>query len=163
MFVKYKQIIEKLNYFEWIKFLEKVNPNEHALAIAEKLDCSAKRTNLSIYREYLYNYVKQDRCFYCNKQLRDRNVEVDHFIPWSFVKDDKLWNFVLSCSECNNKKRNKLAGVNFKNDLIKRNHLIIEKSHNQAIETDLSGYRNEKIVAMYNSAAFNGFDTDWIP
>ena len=37
-------------------------------------------------KEFEYN-----NCFYCGKKL-ENNVHVDHFIPWSFVMNDELWN-----------------------------------------------------------------------
>lgn len=36
--VKHKYIVEKLNYYEWLRFLEKVNPQDNANALANKLD-----------------------------------------------------------------------------------------------------------------------------
>lgn len=51
----------------------------------------------------------QTKCFYCGRELRNASGSsspVDHFIPWNFVKDDKLWNFVLACPHCNSLKSN---------------------------------------------------------
>ncbi|WP_306453832.1 HNH endonuclease domain-containing protein [Bacillus sp. 7884-1] len=31
---------------------------------------------------------------------KKRETHVDHFIPWSFVQADQLWNLVLSCNSC---------------------------------------------------------------
>jgi 5-methylcytosine-specific restriction endonuclease McrA len=165
MFIKYKYIIEKLNYYEWIKFLEKVNPSETAYAIAEKLDYSAKRNNLSKYKEYLLDQVNQQDCFYCGKKISNLIIEVDHYIPWSFVKDDKLWNFVLACRDCNNKKRDKLANNFYTPKLIERNRYILLDNKNRDIfvGNDFKGYNNNKIESMYESAVFNGFDYGWKP
>ena len=41
--VKFKSDFEKINYFEWIKYLEKVNAEEDAYALAGKLDESTER------------------------------------------------------------------------------------------------------------------------
>ena len=49
----------------------------------------------------------------------------DHFIPWSFVKEDKLWNFVLSCPDCNIKKSDKLPSKNFISIIHNRNNLLL--------------------------------------
>lgn len=100
--VKYKSIFEKQNYYEWKKYLEKANLEEDAYALAGKLDSSTERENLNAYREILEDFDRP-RCFYCGHPLEKENRKepVDHFIPWSFVKDDKLWNFVLSCPQCN--------------------------------------------------------------
>lgn len=163
LLVKYKNVIEKLNYYEWIKFLEKVNPSDTVYAIAEKLDYSSKRNNLSAYKEYLLLNFNQNSCFYCGTPLRNSSVEVDHFIPWSFSKDDKLWNFVLSCRTCNNSKRDRLASENYTHAIINRNLLMVNDQINKIVRFDFKGYTGQKIVKMYESAVFNGFGFGWYP
>jgi CRISPR/Cas system Type II protein with McrA/HNH and RuvC-like nuclease domain len=81
---KHKIIIEKANYFEWARFLEKVNSENDTTHLLTKIDESTKRTNLSIYRHILYNEFENSTCFYCGKKIAPRSVDVDHFIPWSF-------------------------------------------------------------------------------
>lgn len=92
---KYEYILLKLNHYEWIKFLEKVNKEEDSYALAKKLDYATKRTNLKVYRNLLYDTFHRHDCFYCGRKLK--SIEVDHFIPWSFVRNDKLWNLALAC------------------------------------------------------------------
>lgn len=92
---KHKVMIEKLNYYEWARYLEKVNEDSVATKILDKIDESSKRNNLSMYRQILFDEFESKTCFYCGKPLKADNVDVDHFIPWSFIKDDKLWNLVL--------------------------------------------------------------------
>ncbi len=82
--VKYAYIIGKLNYFEWIKFLESVNDKDLAYNIAGCLDDSSQRVDLSKYRTFLFNDLHEHTCFYCGAELNG-TCEVDHFIPWSFV------------------------------------------------------------------------------
>ena len=47
-------MLEKVNYFEWSRFLEKVNSEELTQAISTKLDESTLRSDLSMYRQILY-------------------------------------------------------------------------------------------------------------
>ena len=51
---KHKVLIEKLNYYEWAKFLEKVNEESVSTRLLNKIDESSKRNNLSFYRRILY-------------------------------------------------------------------------------------------------------------
>lgn len=51
---KHKTIIEKLNYYEWAKFLEKVNDDSIVVYLLNKLDESSKRNSLSVFRQILY-------------------------------------------------------------------------------------------------------------
>ncbi len=110
---KYKLEIEKLNYYAWARFLEKVNDDAALIRVLEKLDMATpKRKDLSMYKNILFNEFQEDRCFYCGKKL-DKNVHVDHFIPWMFVKNDNLWNFVLACPKCNLRKSGNLVSKDY--------------------------------------------------
>ena len=78
---KYKMEIEKLNYYSWAGFLEKVNDDDALVRVLEKLDLATpQRKDLSMYRDTLYKEFQQNRCFYCGKLL-NKNIHVDHFIP----------------------------------------------------------------------------------
>ncbi|MGI6594664.1 MAG: HNH endonuclease domain-containing protein [Christensenellales bacterium] len=172
---KHKTVIEKSNYFEWVKFLEKVNPMESSYQLAKKLDDSTKRENLGFYRDYLLKEFHIKNCFYCSKTLA-RKIEVDHFIPWSFVKDDKSWNLVLACKDCNSSKSDTLAHNKFIPIIQKRNCELLDMSKKEIITSsskvkrekdfiikDFQNYDNEKINRVYNTAVSNGFKAGWLP
>ena len=156
---KHKLIIEKLNYYEWAKFLEKVNTDSVMSHLLEKLDESAKRNNLSVYRNVLFEEFEEKKCFYCGKKLSIRNAEVDHFIPWSFIKDDNLWNLVLSCSACNRQKSDKLPDLIYLNILAERNNVVITRSNYGRMKK----YQNERLKYIYHWARKNGYDKIWKP
>ena len=67
---KHKVVIEKLNYYEWARFLERVNEDEVATKLLDKIDESAKRNNLSYYRQILYEEFESKTCFYCGKKIK---------------------------------------------------------------------------------------------
>lgn len=156
---KYRSDFEKVNYFEWIKYLESINKQEDSYMLASKLDSSTERKNLDLYRRTLFDFG-QTTCFYCGKKLSENDV--DHFIPWSFVKDDKLWNFVLSCPHCNSKKSDKLASQKFLNDIKIRNEKlrIIQVPF---VQTQFKSYEFSKLTLMYHNAVFNGLKSGWEP
>lgn len=154
---KHKVAIEKMNYYEWARFLERINTGSEVDHLLSKIDQSAKRSNLSYYRDILFNEFENE-CFYCGKKISLKQVEVDHFIPWSFIKNDNLWNFVLACPECNKRKRDKLADKKFLFDLIERNNsLIIEIQKNER------NYQKDRLMNTYNWAIKNGYDKIWRP
>ncbi len=47
-------------------------------------------------------------CFYCNAQLTFNESTLDHVIPLSKGGSNRIENLVLACSDCNQKKDNKL-------------------------------------------------------
>lgn len=160
--VKYKSVFEKQNYYEWIKYLEKANLEEDSYALANKLDASAERQNLNPYRKVLIEF-NQTKCFYCGKHLHDDNDKaspVDHFIPWSFVKDDKLWNFVLACPRCNSSKSNILPEQDYFAALKERNAKL-SNMNSSIVKQDFKTYSYSKLIEMHHSAIFNGFEYGW--
>ncbi|NQZ85648.1 MAG: HNH endonuclease [Nanoarchaeales archaeon] len=46
---------------------------------------SPKRLSLNKYRKILLETT--DLCFYCEKPLVENQIDVDHFIPWSYIFD----------------------------------------------------------------------------
>lgn len=156
---KHKVVIEKLNYYEWARFLERVNEDTVAVKILDKIDASAKRSNLAMYRKILFEEFESKTCFYCGKQLDPDKIDVDHFIPWSFVKDDNLWNFVLACPTCNRKKNDRLPTENYLSEIIERNnHLMLEFQR-----PEMKNYQSRMIRYVYNWAKINGYDREWKP
>lgn len=155
---KHKVAIEKLNYYEWAKFLEKVNNDSAVDHLLNKIDESAKRNNLNYYRDILFEEF-ENKCFYCGAKVTKGSVQVDHFIPWSFIKDDNLWNFVLSCPKCNNQKRDKLADSDFLYQIVNRNTQIVVDHHPK----DMRNYQENRLIKIYSWAQRNGYDETWKP
>ncbi len=155
---KHKVALEKLNYYEWAKFLEKINNEKAVDHLLSKIDESTMRTRKSLmyYRDILFQEF-ENKCFYCGNTVQIGKVEVDHFIPWSFIKDDNLWNFVLACRNCNNKKRDKLADLMYLEQIEKRNAILVERNRINA------NCRVARITNIYNWARQNGYSEIWLP
>ena len=153
---KHKLVIEKLNYFEWAKYLEKVNSSRSSDHLLTKIDESTLRSNLNRYRKILEDEFESHNCFYCGRKLNAQNTHVDHFIPWSFIKSDDIWNFVLSCNTCNIKKNDKLAERYYLKELLNRNSKY-------DILRFASNYSPKKLEDAYDWAKSNGYSTVWRP
>ena len=148
--------IERLNYYAWARFLEKVNNDDALVRVLEKLELATPhRKDLSMYRDILYKEFQEDRCFYCGKKLVD-NIHVDHFIPWTVVKNDNLWNFVLSCPRCNLRKSNGLVNHDYIIKIEQRNGIILETSTENTIRKEFTGYYNGLIERMWEYAKMSG-------
>ena len=78
-----------------------------------------ERAGLVWARKILEN--KFHNCFYCNEPLPIKKGQVDHFIPWTYIHNNELWNLVLTCSECNGNKSSFLAPDEFLKSLANRN------------------------------------------
>lgn len=142
-----KCLLEKVNYYSWIVWMETIlNRNDVEIGnLSLKLDLSSKRQSLNEFKKKLFFHEKET-CFYCGKKIIKSSCHVDHFIPWSFVKNDNIWNLVLSCSECNLKKNNKIPNYKYLIKLIERNNKLFGDKY------------AAKIDILYHSALKNGFE-----
>ncbi|MCR5350197.1 MAG: HNH endonuclease [Acholeplasmatales bacterium] len=145
--IKYKSALEKLNYYAWILWMENnLNiANKEAANLASKLDNSTKRESLEVFKNSLFESGDKLECFYCGKEISLKGCHMDHFIPWSFVKDDQVWNLVFSCSKCNESKNNKIPNNKYLDKLINRNKTILKEDY------------KERINKLYVAALHNGF------
>lgn len=138
--------------------MERINDDDVLVRVLEKFELSTpKRDDLSIYREVVYREFEECNCFYCGKRLNldGRGIHVDHFIPWSFIKDDKLWNFVLSCPASNEKKNNKIPSEEYLKTVIDRNERIKQIS-SEVVQIDFENYNPGMFKRMWMYAQFSG-------
>ena len=99
--------LNKILVYAWAKFLEKTNFTPKLISKIEDLG-HTKRSSLGRYKKILLE-LTGSKCFYCNKDVNPKDIHIDHFIPWSYLYDDELWNLVISCPNCNLKKSDRLA------------------------------------------------------
>ena len=150
--IKYKKSIQIINYYYWAKFLEEINPPENTQMLLDKLELATPmRSDLSKYRKLLL-HAGEHSCFYCGKALGEE-LHVDHFIPWSFMHDDNLWNFVLACPKCNIKKKDKIAKGKMET-LLSRNLLM---SNIPEFKDEFKGYSSENHIKLMEYALKQGY------
>ena len=153
--LRHKAELENLNYYSWARFLEQINDDNALIRVIEKLELSTpRRKDLSVYREILRKEFEENTCFYCGRKLHTA-IHVDHFIPWTFVKDDKIWNFVLACPTCNEKKNNKVPSRDYLVRLEKRNSIIRTKPI-ALVQNDFCGYTDDLVIRMWEYAKKSG-------
>lgn len=153
--LKYKTEIERLNYYSWAKFLEQINDDNVLIRVIDKLELATpKRSNLSIYREILQREFEDCNCFYCGKKIKS-TIHVDHLIPWAFVKDDKVWNFVLACPTCNKKKNCRVPEKEYVIKVEMRNKKLMHVKH-PIVETEFEVYSEHLLSRMWEYAKMSG-------
>lgn len=154
--MKYKEEIEKLNYYSWALFLEKANDDSVLDRLLEKLDLATPtRNDLSVYRKVLETEFEEHNCFYCGKKLTGI-VAVDHFIPWSFVKTDNLWNFVLVCPTCNSKKSNMLP-KRYQVDRLTERNRAASAMPDEFVQKQFQSYDPVRFIRLWKYASLSGF------
>jgi hypothetical protein len=110
---KNQNIVSGWMNYKLIYFLQKKNPNVPALPF--KLSAPYQR-DLNIAKKFWKLILEQQNIndIYTNKPLKEDYFliygerSIDHFIPWSFVLHDELWNLVPTFKSVNSSKSNKL-------------------------------------------------------
>jgi hypothetical protein len=120
-FIYYGDLLDSFVILELAKFLDKIKSSPGIVSKIEEPEFD--RTALKTHERVLKRSFKN--CFYCDEKLNGLITHVDHFIPFSYIFENKYWNLVLSCSKCNLNKSDSLA-KDFKRDLIDRNNQFRE-------------------------------------
>ncbi len=105
-------VLESLSNLWWARYLERVNVL--APFIIEKVEREgAQRTSLIKFLRILQD-SDDKHCFYCERTFTaDLGINVDHFIPWSYLLANPPWDLVLACTACNSAKSDTLPSATF--------------------------------------------------
>ncbi|SHK65385.1 HNH endonuclease [Marinobacter antarcticus] len=97
-------IVKSWALFEWANYLQRQNP--HTPAILRKIEPPKQRASLAKQTKFWNLVVEQRpiRCIYSNVHLSSGSFALDHFIPWSFVCHDELWNLIPADPRANSSK-----------------------------------------------------------
>jgi hypothetical protein len=138
----------------WTDKAARLNPGvEAARSVVEFEEFLFGRDRVSLERvgEDLLSLQRRRHCFYCDRPIR-KDLEVDHFIPWSHSGDDGLDNLVAACRSCNNEKRATLPGPRHVADLLERNSA--RRTDMQAVADLRRWPRNSRRSALVARAAY---------
>lgn len=181
------EIIQGWVELNLIQYLQRRNPS--VPGIVDKL-YPPKERNLEKVKKYwkMLVSIKPICEIYGENPLSEKNLSIDHFIPWSYVAHDELWNLTPTTRSINSSKSNSLPDWNMYFPLLcKMEYLSYElmweysevhkafdkcaKEHlnNQEIryklyqrglsETEFSGRLEEVMFPVYQSAKNMGFSS----
>ena len=100
-------ILKDYSFWNLSIFLQKRNPNVPDMP--SKLVRPLQRAALSRQHRFWDRYIQSAghvHCIYTNAELTVGGYDLDHFIPWSFVVHDLMWNLLPSDSSINSSKSN---------------------------------------------------------
>lgn len=142
------KIIQGWTYYKLVCFLQKRNPNVPAIAM--KLEPPMDR-KLSAQTTIWKKIIKEKgiKDLYTGLEFSPDNcstygnISIDHFVPWSFVLHDQMWNLIPTFKNINSKKSDSLLQFNYyKEDLCAMQYeafsYVVEKNKKDEIEE----YRN---------------------
>ena len=102
--------------FGWLKFnminyLQRRNPT--VPGISDKLEPPQERKLESVKKFWL---TIVDICplheIYNSQKITEKNISVDHFVPWSYIANDEFWNLHPTTRHINSSKNNNLPDWN---------------------------------------------------
>lgn len=105
-------ILKSFCYWKLSLYLQKHNPN--VPDIPNKLIKPAKRNSLNDQRKFWKSIIMEMdeiKCIYTKDPIDISNFAVEHFIPYSFVSHDLMWNLIPADPKFNCSKTNKLPSL----------------------------------------------------
>ncbi len=172
--------------WEWMNYMQKRNPSTPA--ISSKLFPPTKRGSLGKQTDYWKAVLKSKeiRCIYSSQLIDNRNISLDHYLPWSFVAHDRIWNLIPTLREVNSSKSNQIPSRIYFESFVELQHtglttthkMLTEKQWIQKVEPyivdmginekkdllDVDKLHNayDKLISPLSSiASSQGFSTEW--
>lgn len=108
--------------WEWLNYMQSKNIN--VPNIVSKLFIPQQRDSLSKQTKYwklILNHQKI-KCIYSRIELDKDNISLDHYLPWSFVAHDQLWNLIPTTPSVNSSKSNNIPAEKYFTDFVKLQH-----------------------------------------
>ena len=105
-------ILRDFAFWNLTFFLQKRNPN--VPDVPSKLIKPIQRDSLTKQHKYWDTYIETVGsliCIYTGKQILAKHYDLDHFVPWSFVSHNLLWNLIPADSSINSSKSNNLPSL----------------------------------------------------
>ena len=102
-------ILRDFAFWNLTQFIQKRNPN--VPDVSSKLIKPIQRDSLAKQHKFWNTYIEtvgSINCIYTGKQIFARQYDLDHFVPWSFVSHNLLWNLIPADPSINSSKSNNL-------------------------------------------------------
>ena len=132
--------------WEWLGYMQKRNSSTPA--ISSKLFMPIKRDSLTKQTEYWKLVMKTQKlhCIYSDQVIDPNKFSLDHYLPWSFVAHDQLWNLVPTTPQINSAKSNHIPANEYFEKFVVLQHIGLVTT------SESSGEKNwEKQVETYIS------------
>lgn len=162
------KLIRSWIFYKLLCFIQKRNPNVPAIAFKLEAPRTRKLTGVT----KLWNNIIADtdiKDIYTGENFDSINYEkygvlsIDHFIPWSFVLHDKMWNLVPTFKNINSRKSdNLLLFDNYINDFCsiqyKAFSYLCDKKIDAALEQYIDVLRLDNPYDYYKNSSNESFN-----
>lgn len=105
-------ILKDYAYWNLSSFLQVRNPNvPNIINKLVKVESRQALTRQRNYWDFVLEHSDGQKCIYTDKPIMVGNYDLDHFIPWSFVSHNLLWNLIPADGSVNSSKSNRLPDL----------------------------------------------------
>lgn len=168
---RHYNVLMDFAYWNLTLFLQARNPN--VPAIPNKLIRPEIRNSLTAQHNYWNDIIRLSgpvNCIYTGRELYINEYDLDHFIPWSFVSHDLLWNLIPADGSINSSKSNRLPDLNIYLPKLASMQLhglktFIKSGKSPDILEDFIslGYTANELVNMSDAEFLNVFERTFTP
>ena len=115
--------------WEWLKYMQLRNPS--IPNVVNKIFMPQQRDSLSKHINYWQTILthQEIKCIYSEVKLNKDEISLDHYLPWSFVAHDQLWNIIPTTQSVNSSKSNNLPSQIYFSDFVDLQHLGLTVSY----------------------------------
>lgn len=171
--------------WHWINYLQRHNPT--IPGIVEKIAFPDGRGELTQQQNFWRDAIKHGGnidCVYSETPVNARAFHLDHYIPWSFIGHDHIWNLAPVMPRANSQKGDKLPHSRYFKGFVAahhralmawhhhfpRKHADIIDSYRAGLHIEQSGMLNESqlraaykrvVLPFMEIAKANSFQGDW--
>ena len=160
-------VMRALGERELIRFLQSRNPT--VPGIPDKIDPPDRGGGLGAQKRFWNSAQSGDdpTCFYSGVSLKERAFSLDHFVPWSFVAHNRIWNLVPMATSLNSSKGVRLPDVSLVDRIGEAHFAVVRsarKSGDDAMGKWLAEYEADLRIDMgsIDEAGFRGAHRDTI-
>lgn len=172
------EILRSFALWSLTKFVQASNPN--VPNISSKLVRPENRESLARQTKFWKTVMKGGpvKSIYTGEELPLNKFALDHFLPWSFVAHDLLWNLTPIENSINSSKSDKLPDLKFLDSLVMQHkHALNYLIETQIDEKSLNGLPGKEyegtlekllikkfpILEDYSSLGLTALDIAWKP
>ncbi|MFN8345676.1 MAG: HNH endonuclease domain-containing protein [Spirosomataceae bacterium] len=108
---QHQGILRGFIHWHLVRFVQKNNPN--VIGLSEKLQKPAE-PDLKLANRFWKGYLAENpdlTCIYSGQIITEQNLSLDHFLPWSYVVHDQIWNIIPAPKTINSAKSNRLPSL----------------------------------------------------
>jgi transcriptional regulator with XRE-family HTH domain len=109
--------------WEWLNYMQQRNPSTPN--VVNKLFMPQERDSLANQNKYWKTILeyRDVECIYSKAKLNKNEISLDHYLPWSFVAHNQLWNLIPTTKSVNSSKSNNLPSEEYFLDFVTLQHL----------------------------------------